>query len=177
MRLPKEIRHIIYELVILPWDPSSDYPQPKKYSRNWIEVSRRRIKPRMELREIGDPFEKTDAQAYLETRSRYEKRDDRIDYFKESEYRHLEAFLRALVNFEGRQTTSRGRHMAGTYTQVVYDSRKSKERSTGILRDCVDWLWSNIVLDVTVGTTYFGCPSARFMVQDDPIHGTTVSIK
>ncbi|CAG8955149.1 hypothetical protein HYFRA_00007164 [Hymenoscyphus fraxineus] len=158
MRLPKELRHAIYELVAFSWVPDKQYPLVETQTPR-LKFARRNIQP------IFGPVSEIEVHDQYSQLSHHMKyKAGMLDYFKEEEYRNLEAFCDALVIFEGRmyQTKSTrvplpiyfggksvcskpGKSIVGEHL----DLRREEQRSLGILNDFVAWFWENVVVDMS----------------------------
>jgi hypothetical protein len=81
-----------------------------------------------------------------------------LDYLKQSEYEHLNAFILALKLFELNQIGLKGLRIRHGWCSV----------ETVILDDFISWLWSQVVLDmnpidVSSGSFTFRRPSSLLM--------------
>jgi len=147
IKLPAEIRFQIYELVALDWHPRMRYPRPysSRYLGEPVSVARRNQKPMFASIRHYSPERMVEEERIRRDNEReFDQRGGMMDFFKPSEYRSLEDFIDALWKFEGR-----GRAIDQWYDHFTQDPKKAKERSLKVLEDFVDWLWGEIVLDVS----------------------------
>ena len=137
--LPIELRHRIYTYLILSCDPSDFRAQyePISYpvslaSLNYISLSFSQYSDPLiwEMYEDGVCSYRLDLQ--------FMSKSGMLDYLKQSEYDHLNAFLLALKLFELKQIRLKGLRICDGLFIV----------ETVILDDFISWLWSQVVLDM-----------------------------
>ncbi|KAH6671837.1 hypothetical protein B0J14DRAFT_81767 [Halenospora varia] len=152
MLLPREIRQHIYSLAFFSWSNEAEYPNTSSNPHNkQVDMAKRNATPIFQQIPVDESFVSDAARIQWERRNYFDQKEGMMDYFKESEYRLIEDFTRALAIFEGRQW-AKPKPPNSRSSQFIYEYHslyKPKERELGVLHDFLDWFWDMTVLDIT----------------------------
>lgn len=139
---------------LLKWAPNRQRPQFWNTCWNQVEVSRRLLKSRKLITPSESiAYLSPENRTFNEAVTRYNVRAGVVDFFKESEYRNLEAFLQTLVKFEANHPNH------GLDTKA--------DNPISILTDCVNWIVSKLISSMSQefrDTLALNCPIFEAML-------------
>lgn len=129
------------------------YPVTNPIFRGESGIARKNVRPLFHPIKYKVPVGSNEERRYSELSRQVKKRAGMLDYFKEEEYRNLEALCGSLASFEGRMYQYKYiNHKA--IDGECHDIRQERHRSLGILNDLMAWFWRNAVIDISISAQY-----------------------